>query len=156
MRASLFASQAPSLMETIVRPGGTIHPFCDPVTTTSKSHSSVLTGTAPRLETASTKRSFPCRFTTRAISQREFITPVEVSLWTMRTAFTPGSLCKAYSTRSASTASPKCRDSRTTFAPYASARQTDPQILHRKVREPDLAETKYLRSPPQALRFQMR
>ena len=40
-------------------PDGVISAFCEPVTTTSSPHASVSSGTAPRLETASTTMSAP-------------------------------------------------------------------------------------------------
>ena len=40
-------------------PGGVISAFCEPETTTSMPHSSVSSGTAPRLETASTTETAP-------------------------------------------------------------------------------------------------
>ena len=48
------------------RPGGVISAFCEPETTTSMPHASVSTGTAPRLETASTTTSAPPSFATSA------------------------------------------------------------------------------------------
>ena len=50
----------------VARPGGAISAFCEPETTTSRPHSSISSGTAPRLETASTTTSAPASFATAA------------------------------------------------------------------------------------------
>ena len=63
--------------------------FWEPVATTSSSHSSVSSGTAPRLETASTTESAPASRATAASAWTSATTPVEVSEWTRKTAFAP-------------------------------------------------------------------
>ena len=64
--------------------------FCEPPTTTSTPHASVSSGTAPRLEIASTtsSASFP---TAREIASTSATTPVEVSLCVVNTAVAPPS-----------------------------------------------------------------
>src|SRR5439155_1484712 len=73
------ASQAAADAETIARPGGVISAFCAPDATTSIPHASVSSGTAPRLEIASTTLSAPASWTTGAKACRSETTPVEVS-----------------------------------------------------------------------------
>ncbi len=57
--------------------------FCDPVTTTSIPHASVSSGTAPRLEIASTTEMTPASLHAAARAWMSETTPVEVSEWTM-------------------------------------------------------------------------
>ena len=107
--ADSFAFQARSLRQTKARPGGTIQPFCEPVTTTSSPQPSVSSGIEPRLLTASTSSSLSASRTTRAISSRGFVTPVEVSLWVTSTALMLGSSASALRTSSGSAACPTRR-----------------------------------------------
>ena len=55
--------------------------FCEPETTTSMSQRSDSSGTAPRLDTASTTTSAPASFATAARACTSQTTPVEVSEW---------------------------------------------------------------------------
>ncbi len=95
MRADWLASQPRSLREMKARPGGTIHPFCEPVTTTSSPQPSMSHGIEPRLLMASTRSSRSASRTTWAISSRGLVTPVAVSLCVTSTAFISGSAARA-------------------------------------------------------------
>ncbi len=63
--------------------------FCEPATTTSRPHASVSSGTAPRLETASTIASAPPSCATRASACTSATTPVDVSECTRTTTSAP-------------------------------------------------------------------
>ena len=63
--------------------------FWEPVTTTSAPQASVSSGTAPRLETASTIESAPASAHTCSSGSRSQTTPVEVSEWTRNTVSAP-------------------------------------------------------------------
>jgi hypothetical protein len=63
--------------------------FWEPATTTSRPHASVSSGTAPRLETASTTTSAPPSAATRASDCTSATTPVEVSECTRTTTSAP-------------------------------------------------------------------
>src|SRR5438067_1750930 len=104
-----YAFHARGLIVTIATPGGAPHAFCDAVTQTSMPHSSISSSVHPAPETLSTRKSLPESRTTAAMSFIGFRTPVEVSLWVMRTAFAasfPFSLASSSRTRSGSTARP--------------------------------------------------
>ena len=75
---------------TIASPGGVISAFCEPDTTTSSPHASVSSGTAPRLEMASTtdERARVARAPRRAPATSA-TTPVDVSECVSKTAFAP-------------------------------------------------------------------
>ena len=70
-------------------PGGVMSAFCEPATTTSRPHASVSSGTAPRLDTASTTTSAPASRATRASACTSATTPVDVSEWTRTTTSAP-------------------------------------------------------------------
>ena len=101
----------------MARPGGTIHPFWEPVTTTSMPHSSTGQGSDPRLETASTMSSLSRCLTTCAISPMGLVTPVEVSLWVIRTDVTSGLASRDAATDSAVAACPHSTRCQRTSAP---------------------------------------
>ncbi len=63
--------------------------FCEPVTTTSAPQASVSSGTAPRLETASTIESAPASAHAARSGSRSQTTPVDVSEWTRSTVPAP-------------------------------------------------------------------
>ena len=73
----------------MARPGGVISAFCDPETTASSPQESVSSGTAPRLETASTTTSAPASFAAAARPWTSATTPVEVSECVRNTTFAP-------------------------------------------------------------------
>src|SRR5207249_2880013 len=76
----------------------------------------------PAPETLSTRKSLPESRTTAAMSFIGFRTPVDVSLWVMRTAFAaslPFSLASSSRTRSGSTARPYGTSTRRASTPYA-------------------------------------
>ena len=73
----------------MARPGGVISAFCEPVVTTSIPHSSVSSGTAPRLETASTTDSAPASLAAAARASTSLTTPVDVSQCVTKTAVAP-------------------------------------------------------------------
>ena len=64
-------------------PGGVIRAFCEPVTTTSMPQASVSSGTAPRLEIASTTEITPASLQAATSDWMSETTPVEVSECTM-------------------------------------------------------------------------
>ena len=69
-------------------PGGSIRPFWVPVSATSTSHSSKRKSMLPSALTTSTSSRAGCptvRIAPR-MALRSDVTPVEVSLWTTRTA----------------------------------------------------------------------
>ena len=105
----------------MARPGGAIHPFCEPVMTTSNPHSSIGQGREPRLETASTMRSLSRCLTTCAISCRGLVMPVDVSLWVMNTVVTSGLASRDAATDSAVAACPHSTCCQRTSAPNVSA-----------------------------------
>ena len=70
-------------------PGGVISAFCEPVTTTSMPHASVSSGTAPRLEIASTTEIAPASLQAATSGWMSETTPVEVSEWTMNATSAP-------------------------------------------------------------------
>ena len=71
------------------RPGGVIRAFCEPVTTTSMPQASVSSGTAPRLEIASTTEITPASLQAATSDWMSETTPVDVSEWTMNATFAP-------------------------------------------------------------------
>ena len=81
--------------DTIARPGGVISAFCEPVVTTSIPHSSVSSGTAPRLEIASTTDSAPASRAAAASASTSLTTPVEVSRVRTNTACRAAELAAA-------------------------------------------------------------
>ena len=100
--AASSARPAPSAAaetEANARPGGVISAFCEPETTTSMPQSSVSSGTAPRLETASTTTSAPASFAAAASAWTSATTPVEVSEWARKTSET-GSISPSWRARS--------------------------------------------------------
>ena len=73
------------------KPGGSIHPFCDAVATTSRPHASVSIGIEQTLLIPSTNTSLSYSpFIISAAIFMLFVTPVEVSLCVIMTAFTSG------------------------------------------------------------------
>src|SRR5437773_1430489 len=98
MRGSLacfWRSQAAGLTDAKAKPGGTIQPFCEQLSTTSQPQASVLRSTDPTELIASTTRSFPRDFTAGAISASGLVTPVEVSLCVTSTVVMAGSASSA-------------------------------------------------------------
>ena len=91
--------------------------FCEPETTTSSPQASVSSGTAPRLEIASTTVSAPVGATRSAISRMSVTTPVEVSLCVRKTALTSPASASAAATSSALGVSPHSRRRGTTSQP---------------------------------------
>ena len=73
--ARATCSHAAGETHAVARPGGVISAFCEPATTTSSPHSSVSSGTAPRLETASTTTSAPASFAAAASDRTSATTP---------------------------------------------------------------------------------
>ena len=71
------------------RPGGNIIPFCDPLTVTSMLQASCCRSVTANDETASTKSiaGWPESHIALPIDSISVVTPVEVSLCTMQTAF---------------------------------------------------------------------
>jgi hypothetical protein len=63
--------------------------FCEPETTASSPHSSVSSGTAPRLEIASTATSAPAALAAAASSRTSATAPVEVSECVRKTTRAP-------------------------------------------------------------------
>ena len=106
----------PPRRRTMPRPGGVISAFCEPETTTSRPHASVSHGTAPRLETASTTTSAPRSFAAAASAWTSATTPVDVSEWTIQTAFAARSRSRAR-TSSGSGVSPHAYRRWSTSAP---------------------------------------
>ena len=94
--------------------------FCEPVTTTSAPQASVSSGTAPRLETASTIDSASASAHTASSGSRSQTTPVEVSEWTRNTVCAPLSVSAARRS-SGLGASPQAYASGTTSQPNARA-----------------------------------
>ena len=82
------AASALALIALKLRPGGSIRPFCDPASVTSRPHSSCRRSIDPSDDTASTSSSAGCRARSiaRRISGSRLVTPVEVSLWTTSSA----------------------------------------------------------------------
>ena len=117
MVAVLAASCALGPTAAKASPGGTMNPFCDPVTTTSRSQASVATGTQPTLLIASTSISRSCPRTTFAMAPMSLVTPVDVSLWVTSTALMLGSSANMDSTISGSAAVPYSVYGFTTSAP---------------------------------------
>jgi len=101
---------------TIARPGGVISAFCDPEMTTSTPHASVSSGTAPRLEIASTTESAPPSAAAAATARTSVTTPVEVSDCVNSTAFAGRAASRA-ATSSADGVSPHSYSSRSISAP---------------------------------------
>ena len=93
--------------------------FCEPATTTSSPHAAVSTGTAPRLETASTTTSAPASLATRASASTSATTPVLVSECTRYTAFTVPLRSSSAASASGEGASPQGSRRWTSSAPYA-------------------------------------
>src|SRR5437868_11317646 len=79
----------------MVTPGGAIHPFCEPVITTSSARASVSSGRHPAPLTLSTQSSLPRPLMTAASAGRSLLTPVEVSLCVTNTVWMAG--CSARS-----------------------------------------------------------
>ena len=94
--------------------------FCEPVTTTSAPQASVSSGTAPRLEIASTTESAPASPQTASSGSRSQTTPVDVSEWTRSTVSAPLS-SSARRRSSGRGASPHAYASWTTSQPNARA-----------------------------------
>ena len=111
---------AASETEANASPGGVISAFCEPEQTTSIPHASVSSGTAPRLEIASTTTSAPASFATAASARTSATTPVEVSECVRYTTFAGRSASRAASS-SADGTSPHSYASASTSAPYALA-----------------------------------
>ena len=79
-------SQAAGDAVVMASPGGVISAFCAPEATTSMPQASVSSGTAPRLETASTTLSAPASRAAAANDCGSSTTPVEVSECVKKTA----------------------------------------------------------------------
>ena len=77
-----------------------------PATTTSSPQASVSSGAPANEHTASTITTAPCRWAAAATSRTGFMTPVEVSAWTTRTA-AAGVASRLRATSSGSTGSPQ-------------------------------------------------
>ena len=101
----------------MARPGGDIHPFCEPQTTTSRPRASVSSGRQLAPLTKSTAISLPRPLTTAAIAGMSLVTPVEVSLWVTNTFSTAGFSASSRSTSSGSMASPSGILSRSASTP---------------------------------------
>ena len=106
-------------------PGGSISPFCGPVSATSTPHASNLKSIEARDETVSTSSRAGCSHASSAArtAATSDVTPVEVSLCTTRTARSSCAVSAARraATRSAGTPSPYATSSRSTSMPYAAA-----------------------------------
>ena len=83
------AASARGETAVVARPGGVMSAFCEPPTTTSIPQASVSSGTAARLEMASTTESAPASAAAAAIAWASLTTPVEVSLCVKKTAWAP-------------------------------------------------------------------
>ena len=94
------ASHARWLTLIMERPGGAIQPFWEAVETTSHSQASTGRSMEPMLLMASTRMSLLWERVISAIERRGLVTPVEVSLWVIRTALIEGSSARALSTSS--------------------------------------------------------
>ena len=89
--------------------------------TTSRPQSSISSGTAPRLETASTTTSAPASFATAASAWMSATTPVDVSEWTRKTSET-GSISASLRARSSALGvSPQAYRSSSTSQPNVRA-----------------------------------
>src|SRR5207253_786163 len=82
------SSSAAAETDANARPGGHISAFCEPDTTTSIPQRSDSSGTAPRLETASTTTNAPASLATAVRACTSQTTPVEVSECVRYTTFT--------------------------------------------------------------------
>ena len=147
-------SQARSETDANARPGGVISAFCEPVTTTSAPHASVSSGTAPRLDTASTTDSAPASRHAASSGSRSQTTPVDVSEWTRNTVSAPLS-ASARATSSGRGRSPHAYAQRHDVEPErrapspASARRTRPARRRgrdRRAREDSRSPTRRHRS----------
>ena len=114
--------------------------FCEPDTTASSSHSSVASGTAPRLEIASTATSAPVAFAAAASSRTSATAPVEVSECVRKTTFAPPIRSSASGRSSGAGLEPHSYARRSTVQPQVLAMSTQ-----RSAKRP--AETTRTRSP---------
>src|SRR5918997_4997219 len=108
---------ARSLTLTNPRPGGVMSAFCEPATTTSTPHSSVLNVQAPRPETASTMVT--TSEAALAKPSMSLTVPVEVSESTQIAALISGSLASASATSSLSAFWPQSYSSSVISRPKA-------------------------------------
>ena len=81
--------------------------FCEPETAASIPQVAVSSGTAPRLETASTTLSAPASPAAAASAWTSATTPVDVSEWVSRTAEAPPSSRRRAARSAAEGISPK-------------------------------------------------
>ena len=102
----------------MAKPGGAIHPFCEPETATSIPHSSTGQGIEPMLLTPSTTRvRSNSPLMTAARAPRSLVTPVEVSLWVTKTTSASGSAARTSRTLAGSAARPCSKRATATSAP---------------------------------------
>jgi len=138
MRDCWCAAHARSLTPIIARPGGTIQPFCEPVSTTSRSQASIWRSTHESELTASTQIRMSGRMARMAFASAwmSLITPVEVSFCVRKTPLASGRRESASATACGSAAWPHSVSTRVTFNPKVS-----PTLAKRSPKTPTGADS---------------
>src|SRR5213592_2457088 len=126
----LAGGEARSLAARIAMPGGSIRPFCGPVSATSTPQASNLKSIDASDETVSTRSSagWPARRRAWRTAGTSEVTPVDVSLWTTSTArmSCAWSRSRRACTSAAGTPAPYGRSSRSSSTPNAAAVRAKP------------------------------